>query len=182
MFDALEKAQGPEAAFAWLKKLVPPERRNPLCVKAFYTRRYELLWSFIEEPAPNDHPDTVWLVRAAAAAVNADARAKHGEALRRHYEAQSADPYFRIARYLVGLAGEPEVLPLATTNELRCAVAFYAGVKAEGEGRYSDASDWYRVAVETEAGHEIGQHLALRTLLRWRDAGKPLETLAAKRL
>ena len=181
MYQNLKRAQGAEPALAWLRNLVPPERRNPLSVKAFYTRSYELLWTFIDVPKP-ENEQVVWLMRAAAVAIEPSTRDRHLVDVRKYFDRADGDVYFRIGRYLVGLETLDEMMVVASTPSLRCAAAFYAGVKAEGEGRYEAASDWYRVAVETNQMHEMGRHMSFRTLRRWSDTGKTLKGIADARL
>jgi hypothetical protein len=41
------------------------------------------------------------------------------------------------------------MLALATTIHRKCEISFYLGVRARAEGRFADAVDWFRVAVET---------------------------------
>ena len=57
--------------------------------------------------------------------------------------------YDQVAQCLVGLIPEEEVLKKATDKGTRCEVAYYLGVRAQAAGRWEEASDWYRVAVET---------------------------------
>jgi hypothetical protein len=182
-FQSLQRAQGADVAHAWLKKLVPPERRNPFCVKAMYAREYELLWSFIEDPSVSQYPEAVWMMRAAAVALDPGSRAKHGEDVRRHFDHADPDPDFEIARFAVGLSSEAEALKRASENAaLRCHFAYYAGAKAEGEGRFGDAAEWYRVALDTNQPHEMAYRLSFVTLRRWWESRKSLAEIAANRL
>ena len=61
-----------------------------------------------------------------------------------HFQ-KSADP---LGRFLAGLE-HPAALKPASLRET-CRDAYYLGVVEEGDGHLSDASTWYRVAVETE--------------------------------
>lgn len=70
--------------------------------------------------------------------------------------------------------------PSATDPKKRCEIAYYVGLRAQAERRYADASDWYRVTLET--GQERNGNTAGRFphSNRWEQAGKSLARLAAE--
>ena len=57
-------------------------------------------------------------------------------------------------------------------------VAYFIGFKAEAEGRYDDASDWYRVSVESGGPKIPEYHWAFARLFVWKSHFKKLSVLA----
>ncbi|MGZ6124390.1 MAG: hypothetical protein ACXWLR_05495 [Myxococcales bacterium] len=56
-----------------------------------------------------------------------------------------------------------------------CEVPYYAGTKAEAEGRTDDASGWYMTAVSCLRVHEAEYVWAYDALNRLRDTRQPAE-------
>lgn len=72
------------------------------------------------------------------------------------------------------LANDAMVVALARDPRSSAEVAFYMGARAEGEGRYDDANDFYRAALEVDVrdSKEVAQ--ARATLSRWKGGGVSL--------
>src|SRR5262249_29853874 len=105
------------------------------------------------------------------------------EELVTHYQQPNPQQHYHpIGQYLLGLASERDVWPLATDAEHRCQIAFFFGWKAHAEGRYEEASDWYRIAVETASHMNWEYNWAYRILKGWYDHTESLTRLAAQKL
>lgn len=178
----LKDWRGKEVALDWLRKNVPVPMHNPSSLVIFSLGEYGLLWDLIENPEQGSHQDAVWLMRAAASAKMGPGKDPHRDALLKHYGSPGGSHYHALGRFLLGLQTEGEVLSLATDVQKRCEIAFYAGLRAQTEGRYVDASDWYRVTVETGQERNGEYRWALDTLYRWAGEGKSLSRLAAEKL
>jgi hypothetical protein len=159
--------KGQDAAEAWLRQQVPEGERNPLSMKALYTKNDEVLWDVLQSPEANDHPEWVWLFRACAFALRGKEGDPHRAELLAYYQRSIPDDYHVMGRFLVGLASEAELFELARTPQRSCEVAYYAGARAEGAGRFREACEWYRVAAESHASTSP-RTLALRALGEWR--------------
>ena len=85
--------------------------------------------------------------------------------------------YGILGKYLLGMETEEGLLELATDDKRRCEYAYFIGFKAQAEGRYEDASDWYRIATETGLIPNGEYRWARRALMKWKDSGKSLENL-----
>jgi len=107
---------------------------------------------------------------------------KKSQALSDYCKKGGNGTYHMLTRFLTGLATEKEVLALATDPKKRCEIAYYIGLRAQGEGRYADASDWYRVSIETGLIQNGEYRWAHNTLSKWQSAGKSLARLADERL
>ena len=68
-YEFMRGWKGREAAVEWLQGKVPVGKRNPLSIKALYTRNDDVLWDVIGAPNPNDKAEWVWLYRATAFAL-----------------------------------------------------------------------------------------------------------------
>jgi hypothetical protein len=164
LYGYMKSWKGREAAAAWLKEKIPPDQRNPLSMKALYTKNDDLLWDVIGTPNPNDHPEWVWLFRAVAFALRGSDTDPHRAELLAYYGRDDRDSYHVMGRYLVGLGSEADMFALAASS--RSEVAYYFGVRAQSEKRFRDACEWYRVAAESREGTSP-RSLALYTLGEW---------------
>ncbi|HDN27827.1 MAG TPA: hypothetical protein ENG03_12200 [Thioploca sp.] len=61
-----------------------------------------------------------------------------------------------------------------THKKAECEVAYYIGLQAQTEGRYFEASNWYRIAVETGLIKNGEYRWAYDQLTRWRGDNKSL--------
>ncbi len=165
-YGYMKNWKGREAAAAWLTEKLPAEKRNPLSMKALYTKNDDLLWDVIATPIPSDHPEWVWLFRAVAFALRGSDADPHRSALLGYYEKSDPDPYHVMGRYLVGLATEEDMFALARSGRPRSEIAYYLGVRAQGEKRFRDACEWYRVSAESGEGTSP-RALAFYTLGEW---------------
>jgi len=178
----LKASKSKETALDWARKTVPRGRLNEFSLPIFWSGANELLWDLVENPEKGPESDRVWLMRAAAAARRGPEGDPHRDALLQYYGSPGPRYYHQIGRFLLGLATEHEVLAVATDPRRRCEVAFYIGLRAKGEGRYADASDWFRVAIETGQERVAEYTFAYNTITDWQAEGKSLSLLAAERL
>jgi hypothetical protein len=160
LYGYVKAAKGRAAAAEWLRTKMPIEKRNGIAVKALSTHEDDLLWDFIGTPYPSDHVDLVWLFRAVSFVLRGsewgtDSDTRRDE-LMRYYSQPLAGDNHVLGRYLLGLAPEKEVIALATTAMEVSPVAYTLGVHAQQENRLRDATDWYRVAVESPKLHILG--------------------------
>lgn len=177
----LRKWRGKAPAWEWLQERIPPEQRPGAIRFAYDAGEMELIWDLDPVPAEGPEGEYSWRMRAAAA-TQLHLRDSRREEIRRYF-VEHAESAPAIGRYLMGLAGEREFLAQATDPAKRCTVAYYLALRAEAEGRYEDASDWYRLAMEIGrlGGQQIGgdeYRWASFRLYRWFEAGKSLSRLA----
>lgn len=147
-YGSLLKYRSPEQALAWLHSKIPVDRRLLTQYMAFERNHDELLWDLEcpEESPVDEH--YAWLLRAAAAVRARDQGPRRAGVLAYLREAP-AGGYLDVARYLMGLIEERDALAGARTTKQRCELYFFAGLKAESEGRTLDACDWYTMNRET---------------------------------
>jgi hypothetical protein len=138
----------------------------------------EVLWLLSDPGDPSDR-ELLWLFRAAAAGMRGDSPRRAD--LLRHFETNGATRYHAIGRAVMGMESEKVATALAGSPREACEVAFYLGAGAMGKGRIEDASDWFRVALETNAATENEYNFAYSELQRWRAAGKSLTRIAEAR-
>jgi len=81
--------------------------------------------------------------------------------------------HLEVARYLLGLREESEILAATQTLRQRSEIYYFAGLKAEQRGKLRDAADWYFMSVESDTGNNIESRWALRRLRNWTDRAQP---------
>ncbi len=89
--------------------------------------------------------------------------------------------HYLAGRYMLGLTDEKELIVAGATPRERLEIAYCLGLKAQLDGRYGDASDWYRVTIETRIKRAPEYRWAYNQLFRWAGSGKSLERLAAQK-
>ena len=148
-YKPLKAWRGEQEALAWLRARIPAPALNPSSMIVYGESEFDLLWDLIRRPQDGQHSNAVWLYRAAASIRRDGESASHRRALEKHFEASHGSFYHVLGRYLLGYATAEEVMPLVTDKNKRCEAAYYLGLRAMHEGRFNDASDWFRIAVET---------------------------------
>lgn len=180
-YTYLRAWKGKPFALEWLRKKIPPHMLNAGSVVIYHQEELDLLWDLYRDPVQGEYADSVWLLRAAAS-TRLGPNDPHRETLIRHYSKSGRGHYNALGRYLMGLATEQEVLSLATNAKRRCEIAYFVGSRAVGEGRYEDASDWFRVTLETGQNDNGEYQWAYGALQGWQTEGKSLSRIAADRL
>lgn len=175
-YSYLKAFETNEDAAAWLRKIVPSRMVGPLSMISYDHSQYEILWDF--NPVKGNGRDFFWLMRAAASLQSSvDA---HRKELLDHYSGKGKGYYFTIGKFLMGLATKKDLLSMVNDPQKRCEVAYYIGLKEQAEGHYMDASDWYRISVETGLDHNGEYRWAYEALDNWYGRGKTLERIAAQ--
>jgi hypothetical protein len=177
-YEYLKELKGKDAALQWMRSQTPMVA-GMAAMALYEEKHYDLLWDLIPTPVPEPHADFVWLMRAAASLQVGPGRDPHRAELEAYYRSRRGGYYDAIGRYLMGMTNEKDVLGLVSAPDSRCEVAYYLGLKAESEGRFADASDWYRVTVETGLTRNHEHRWALNTLYLWAGKDESLDRLAA---
>src|SRR5712664_73803 len=170
----LRKARGDEAARSWLRQQFPnigEDRGRHLALIAFREGAPEMVWEVVPDPkGTDDYAETTWMLRAAQSALQGEtAPRERKQALHDHYASvRQPTRHTQIGRYLIGEVPEAEVAKLVTDLPGTCEVPYYFGVRAQGEKRFGDAADWYRVAVECGMRQEAEYLFAWNELYRFR--------------
>jgi hypothetical protein len=174
---------GHDSAARWIHAQGWEALDFPRVAAAYEQRAYGILW---DVPPAADVGSTFWLMRAAAE-MQSPPNPAHWAALVAYYRdvpPGAPDPYFIMGRYLVGLADASELFALVTSADAhrRCEIAYYLALRAEHEGRWSDALEWYRVAAATDSRRDGEYHWASERLGAWAGASKSLAAIARGRL
>jgi tetratricopeptide (TPR) repeat protein len=156
-------------ALDWIRPMIPPRVLSQVSRVMFAEGADELLWGLIPDPEETTYPDVLWLTRAASEIRN-DTRL-HLRELREHYGTARGSDFDVMGRYLLDMETEERVLELARTPERRAQIAYYVGLKAQSEGRISDAIDWYRVVLATGEDKKYEYSFALEALETWKNTG-----------
>jgi hypothetical protein len=177
-YGALRRWKGKTAALDWIRTQVPPPALQPLALFAFASDEDDLLWELVPDPSgEGPKQDFTWLMRAASFRRSGGKHAIHGAILRQHYQGPGATYYHEVGRYLLGLTDEKKVLELVRDNKRQCEIAFYLGLRAQSEGRYEEASDWYHAAFETGSTSDGEFRWANDVLQKWKSSGLSIAKL-----
>jgi hypothetical protein len=180
-YHQLKIFKGKDVAVQWMKKVLPPPMFGFASMIVYEDDEYDLLWDVLVNADTPDDLAFLWLMRAAAATQSGVEKYPHWNDLVEHYRKIDHGYYESIGRFLVGLSTEEETRVLITEPKKLCEVAYYIGLRAEVEGRYEDASDWYRASIETALDMNGEYRWSLDKLQRWKQAGKSLKRLALER-
>lgn len=149
LFDAynnLKAWKNEKEALEFFRKQAPMGKED-LSTVMIDKKTYDLVWDFYPDPGKFKHPEWIWLMRSIASLKAPDDA--HKKELIGYYNAHQSLLEDHIARYLLNLMSEQELLTHATNAPARCTISYFIGFRAESERRYADASDWYRVTLET---------------------------------
>jgi hypothetical protein len=203
-YQYLKAWKGEESALNWLRSGIPGPFVNPSSMIFFEQKQYDLLWTLIKLPK-GEGADFIWLLRAAAYVKSKDKLESRKSELIQYYSSRNSgligssyiEPiarfcrwfrfqncssnitsyYDRIGMYLMGITNEREALELASSEKQKCEVTFYLGLKADAEGRFEDATDWYRASVETGFVENGEYRWAYNRLYEWYSSGKSLSLI-----
>lgn len=162
-YQYIKAWKGEAKALEWLKKVVPPQAIPHASKEILSTKEFGLLWSFIETPNEYD-----WLARATGYVSQPNLSEKNKKKLFAYFKSPGQNPHYHIVgRYMLGMVTEQELLNAADTPKKRCEYSYFIALKAQMEGDYEKASDWYRIVMETGQAW-IGEYLmAVEQLMEW---------------
>lgn len=139
-YNYRRRSIGADAADRWFREtVVPRPDAEQVAGSALDAREFDLLWSFPDT-------DNAWILRAQAEAYDPGRDPKRREAVVAHFRDAKAP---LDGRYLIGAEPEERLLASATDLARRCEVSYLIGLKALGENRLVDASDWFRVSINS---------------------------------
>ena len=179
-YDYLKAYRGAAAATSWLREQVPAQLLNPLSQFAFQERTLELLWDPVPAEPRGTGADWVWLFRAAAIALDPETLEPHRAGVVRYLDHAPATRVTAITRHLLGQLPAGKLIPLAHRPKELCETAYYLGLRAQCDGDFHRAADWYAVAV-TIGRPSWGEHRwAFNQIHVWYNTGKSLDRLASQ--
>ena len=189
-YACLKETEGKEKAVAWLRETMAGNKFNNFIVLALMNGEYDLIWD-LPSAEQARHP-MVWLMRAASSLRMPDFSEERRQMLKDFYSGsqEAMDSFrrsgmesaYRAGQYMVGIMDQKALMDRAKDRIEQCEGAFYVGFKLESEGNYYDASDWYRLAIETEVTGNMEFGWAIRTLVAWQATGRTLKYDAEKKV
>jgi hypothetical protein len=166
-YTYLKAAEGKQRARQWLESSGALKRKYILSMMAFQEEHFDYLWEVVTDPPDTDVGHSVWLFRAAAYHKSGVADAERTRQLEDFYAEPSQNWYHRLGRYVWTGDGKEALLADATSAKKRCEVAYWMGLKAQLDGDYAAASDWYHVTALSGATNNGEYHWALDELHLW---------------
>ncbi len=181
-YASLQKLKGEEEALKWLAVKVADDMKGPLSVFAFSRGQYELLWVLSPERLEGDPGEDYWLMRTAAFLLDGGRSRQQGQAIEEYYEKDTKGGRHHLyGRFLLGKATEGEMLKAATDDARHCETSYYFGLKAQAEGRFTDAAYWYHLAVAIGSENQREYHWAHDSLEAWMRKQESLACLAREK-
>jgi hypothetical protein len=167
-------ASGADAGRVWLAARWSPNEARRQSLSIYRNGLYDLLWDLNAVPDNGTEGSYFWLVRALAWLQDPKRDAARGAQLTAFYRQPDARFYHLAGRCLLKMEPDETLLVFASTPHRRAEVSYYLGIKALSERRYSDASDWLRVTVETREDRDWEVMWARDLLYRWAATGREL--------
>ncbi|HUE29262.1 MAG TPA: hypothetical protein VMR79_00200, partial [Verrucomicrobiae bacterium] len=175
-YQMLRQLEGEAQALDWIRGRLPRALRNRASTVFFDRGEDGLLWDAIEPPAP----EWVWLVRALAEVRKGPAGGARRALLAAHFGTPRPDQADVLGNFLLGKASERDVWQRAVDARTRAEGAYAVGLRRLCEGRYRDASDWFRVTQEL-ARENMGEYRWASSQLReWRERQQSLDRIAPR--
>lgn len=172
-YGHLKRANGGGAALQWIQSRVPEKDREALGLLAYEQGHTELLWT-MPARSSGERGDYLWLLRAAACMKLGPSDPRYAETVQ-HVERARGSYHLEVARYLLGLNEQSELLSLALDPRQRSEAAYFIGLKTERRGRFSEAADWYLMSVESAGRGHTESRWAQQRLRQWATEGKPAD-------
>ncbi len=185
-YMSLFQWKGKQEALLWLSRTLPPGLNMPFTTIGMENRLPSLLWESVGVP-PADHlGDYIWLMRAGLGKILDPSAPDVGATLpfaEAHFKQQGAPAQgvdnHRLAEIVMDRRPASDVLVAQSEPKIK-AIAYFLGLKAQLNGLLAEASDWYRVAVETGATQTGEYRWAYNTLYDWYARGNSLAILTEK--
>ena len=181
-YGHLKRWMGGREAINWFKQQTLGAGdldRAALGCLACESGAYELVWELQPPAAASGQSEYFWVLRAYAALHTGGRYDRHWRELESHFRPSGGDVHRVLGRYLVGLAREREALEAAREPRDVCEMRYCAGLKAQVEGRYRAAADWYARCLEMAEVGTAEQRFAAEQLSAWAARRTSLERLAA---
>ncbi len=167
-------ARGAGAGRAWLAARWSPTEARRQALSIYRNGLYDLLWDLDAVPDDGVDGSYYWVVRALAWLQDPKRDPARRARLMEFYRRPDPRYYHLVGRCLLGMEPDETLLIFATTPHRRAEVSYYLGIKALSERRYSTASDWLRVTVETQSERDWETLWAKDLLTRWAGTGRVL--------
>jgi hypothetical protein len=178
--SALRHWKGDEAAREWMGTKIPNPTPPMVAYNlSLFAYREDLDEQVLALPEPQEPglSDDVWVLRAASLArLGRHGRPETRKLLQAHFAQARAGRAFQLGRYLLGQLPETELPGLVTDRATSCAVPYFAGVKAESDGRTDDATVWYADSMLGLCDGDTHSRWAYNALRRIRDNERTAST------
>lgn len=176
-YKYLKQSKGKEEAFKWVKDKISQQMLNPASMIMFNNDEYDLLWDLIANPEQGSYPDFVWLMRAAGWLKEGRKNDNYKNTLIAYFQKNNTTYYQKLGRYLLDLSAGDELIDYMKKDpKQRCELSYYFGLKAQINGNYEEASDWYHISIETGLINMGEYRWSFNQLYKWYCDAKRLET------
>lgn len=175
----LKAWKGEAEATEWLRSKAPEAQRWVFLNLGFGEGCEELLWTLA--PVQLDDEQKVYLALLQTAALVRNPSLPHRVDFSTDLEVNRGNYYLKLQRFLAGLVPEAEAIEAAHGKRARSEAYFFIGLKAESEGRFKDAADWYSLSAESGFVQSSECRWSVRRLFELEGAMRSLDTMKATR-
>ena len=176
----LKQAKGMQAAQAWLAPRLPAQHRDYQSMFFYDARAYELLWSMIPDTKGLQHPEQVWLLRAAAAAQGEPLTAAQKEAMHDYFALAGDGWYQTLGRYAYGEVKADAILNRKLGAHALSEASYYLALRALKDGHYRQGAEWLNVDMDTDEVRNVEHRWGQQLLVSWLNKSQSLQVLASK--
>jgi hypothetical protein len=177
-YHCLKGAKSPDEAYAWLKEKTPDSLKAQCAEYAYQYREFELLWTLIDDAAAQPAEDFVWLLRAATLPKTTVDKEQRTQRLREHYQTPRESQWDLLGRYCLAMVEEDQVVEAAKNRQEAVAASYFIGARAENEGKFFKAADWYQTAFSLGDIDDHQWQWTMTRLSKWAAAPQSLSRLA----
>lgn len=177
-FRYLKAWKGAGVATAWFGSILPANLNDMAAIDIFDEREFSLLWDVVQPAKGREISSLTWALRAAALALSGP-EARRAELLSYYTSRPSVELEGALGRCLLKLEDCSVALALARTPAQRNEAAYFLGLKAIGDRRFREASEWLQLTL-VESGDSLYTLLAWTTLRKWTSKDQTLDKLAAQ--
>jgi tetratricopeptide (TPR) repeat protein len=197
-YRLLVRWKGQRAASEYLRRKVPASSKGPFMSVLYKRGMFDTLLR--EMGHPHDYSTTdeefVWLQQLIVWLALDRKPAELGERLFAHYRTEStlfqnvkgrvsslfqkqsvktrtdsAEGYFFIGRFLLGLIPRDDLLKVIQSRKQRCEFAYYIGLAERLRGNFDEATQWYHLCRETLLQNNGEFHWASNEMFWWAHMG-----------
>ncbi len=175
-YSPMKSMKGKQQALDWLSSQVSKKWKNRSSMLMMENEMHELLWDFIRVPDPKDHPDMIWLTRAAAYIQNPVKEPETYLKLLDYYNDENNNTYIdQLGRMAMNLNSGDALLNLAADANKLGEISYYKAIQEYGNGNFNLAADWFLVTLETGYKRNAEYRWAHDKLYTWESHNKSIE-------
>lgn len=178
-YKFLRAWKGEAEARKFIEQALPEGQREPLSQFGYSVGLYDLIWSLVPDPGPqNPHGAFIWLMRTAAYLRSKERPVAWRERLEAYYATPRTHRHDVMGQYLLGKTDEVTLWKASEGDDHRPEATWVMGLRAELDGDLVHAIAWYRATMQGARQNSGELQWANDSLKDWLSSRKSLALLA----